>query len=427
MHQPVATIAGHGEVQGTHTQGVCRFSAIPYAEPPVGALRWQAPQPARWRGTRRADAPGPIAPQWPSRLREAMGDFASPQSEDCLHLTVWTPAADAQRRPVVVWLHGGAWQSGAGALDWYDGAALAAAGDVVVVSPNYRLGPMGWLHLPGGTANAGLLDQALAIQWVRQHAAAFGGDPTRITVMGQSAGAMNAACLLTRDDPGFARVILQSTPLGGGARSGVRSAAQAARLADAWLQALGVADLAGACAAPLADVLQAQQAPAVQQALRDEGTGRPLFGPVADGQVLAEDMNTALRDAPSRADVLIGYTRDEMLAFPGMQPGAASQAAGDALFGAPSHDWAARAQGAGRQAWGFRFDNAPTTRFGACHCIELPFVFGSWDAFAQAPMLHGMARAQADALTAQLQPAWLDFIRGASPGWAPAPAWQHFA
>lgn len=427
MQMPVATMTGHGEVQGTRTQAVCRFSAIPFAEPPVGALRWQPPQPARWRGTLHATAPGPIAPQLPSRLRDAMGDFDLPQSEDCLHLTVWTPVADAQRRPVVVWLHGGAWQSGAGALDWYDGAALAARGDVVVVAPNYRLGPLGWLHVPGETANVGLLDQALAIQWVRQHAAAFGGDPQRITVMGQSAGAMNAACLLTRDDPGFERVILQSTPLGGGVRSGVRSGPQAAHLAQVWLQALGVPDLVRARSAPLADVLQAQLAPAVLQALREEGAGRPLFGPTADGQVLAADMAQPLRDATARADVLIGYTRDEMLAFPGMAPGAQSRAAGDALFGAPSHAWATQARSAGRQAWGFRFDTAPTERFGACHCIELPFVFGTWDAFAQAPMLQGLSATHAQTLTAQLQSAWLAFIHGGAPDWAPAPAWQTFA
>ena len=111
-----------GSLTGLRYGDACRFSAIPYADPRVGALRFAPPQPARWRGPRDATRPGSVAPQLPSRLRGAMGDFDAPQAEDCLHLTVWTPAADARRRPVVVWLHGGAWQSRGGALDWYNGA-----------------------------------------------------------------------------------------------------------------------------------------------------------------------------------------------------------------------------------------------------------------------------------------------------------------
>ena len=142
-----------------------------------------------------------------------MGDFDAPQSEDCLHLTVWTPAADAQRRPVVVWLHGGAWQSGAGALDWYDGARLAGRGDVVVVAVNYRLAALGWLHVPGQTANVGLLDQEAAIDWVMDNIDALGGDPERVTLMGQSAGASSICAMLARR-PRFSRAILQSAALG---------------------------------------------------------------------------------------------------------------------------------------------------------------------------------------------------------------------
>ena len=118
MSHSVVTLTGLGSVQGRHVGGACRFSAIPYAEAPVGALRWRAPRPAHWTGTLSVIDTPPIAPQWPSRLSEAMGDFDLPQSEDCLHLTVWTPAADRGRRPVLLWLHGGDWQSGASALDW---------------------------------------------------------------------------------------------------------------------------------------------------------------------------------------------------------------------------------------------------------------------------------------------------------------------
>ena len=167
MSERVRTALRAGTLTGVRDGGVCRYSAIPYAQAPVGSLRFAPPQPATWRSDRDATRPGTVAPQLPSRLRGAMGDFSAEQSEDCLHLTVWTPAADGKRRPVVVWLHGGAWQSGGGALDWYDGSRLARLGDVVVVAVNYRLAALGWLYVPGQTANAGLLDQEAAIDWVQ--------------------------------------------------------------------------------------------------------------------------------------------------------------------------------------------------------------------------------------------------------------------
>lgn len=396
--------------------GICRFSAIPYAAPPVGALRFAPPEPTRWEGPRDATRPGPVPPQLPSRLRGAMGDFDAPQSEDCLHLTVWTPAADAQRRPVVVWLHGGAWQSGAGALDWYDGARLAALGDVVIVAVNYRLAALGWLHVPGQTANVGLLDQEAAIDWVMDNIDALGGDPERVTLMGQSAGASSICAMLARR-PRFSRAILQSAALG----RGFRSSAQAAALGKFFLEAAGADTLEAARALPVERLLAAQQAPQVVAALQAEGGRRSLFGPVLDGQVLPADIAPALQQAAGRADVLVAYTRDEMAAFPGYGTGPDSQAASEAVFGAPSRQWATDAVAQGREAWLARFDVAPTEAFLACHCIELPFVFGTLDAFASAPMLRGLPSAQAARLTETTQRAWLAFIRGDAPDWPPAP------
>ncbi len=433
-----------GLLTGLREGGVSRFCAIPYAAPPVGALRFAPPEPARWQGPRDATRPGPVPPQLPSRLRGAMGDFDAPQSEDCLHLTVWTPAAgtpaagtpvarmptartpaarmpapDARRRPVVVWLHGGAWQSGAGALDWYDGARLAALGDVVVVAVNYRLAALGWLHVPGQTANVGLLDQEAAIDWVVDNIEDLGGDPARVTLMGQSAGASSICAMLARR-PRFARAILQSAALG----RGFRSSAQAAALGQAFLEAAGANSLDEARALPVDRLLAAQQAPQVVAALQAEGGRRSLFGPVLDGQVLPADIAPALQRAAGRADVLVAYTRDEMAAFPGYGTGPDSQAASEAVFGAPSRQWAEHAAAQGRQAWLARFDVAPTDAFRACHCIELPFVFGTLDAFAQAPMLHGLPPAQAARLTATTQRAWLAFIRGEAPDWPAAPHQQ---
>ncbi|OZI65101.1 carboxylesterase/lipase family protein [Bordetella genomosp. 1] len=416
MSEPITARIRAGDLHGVRMNGVCRFSAIPYAAPPVGPLRFAPPQPPRWQGRRDAGRPGPVAPQRPSRLREAMGDFDAAQSEDCLHLNVWTPAPDAARRPVVVWLHGGAWQSGGAALPWYDGARLAARGDVVVVGVNYRLAALGWLYLPGQTANAGLLDQEAAIDWVIEHIEAFGGDPARITLMGQSAGASSICAMLTRR-PRFARAILQSAALG----RGFRSAAQAETLAHAVLAACGARDLDGLRAVPVEALLRAQQDAGVLAALRAEDSSRSLFGPVADGEVLARDMDAALAGAAGRADVLVSYTRDEMAAFPGIGRDAAGAALGEAVFGAPARAWAGRAAASGRQAWLARFDVGATARFGACHCIELPFVFDTLDAYPGAPMLAGLDPAAAQDLADRTQRAWLAFIRGDAPGWPPAP------
>ena len=151
-----------------------------------------------WQGVRDATRDGPIAPQGRSRLAHIMGDFERPQSEDCLTLNIWTPAPDSKKRPVMVWIHGGAFASGAGSLPWYSGESFAANGDIVAVSINYRLGALGFLCLPGvSDGNLGLLDQVAALRFVRDNIAAFGGDPDNVTVVGQSAGAASIAILMT--------------------------------------------------------------------------------------------------------------------------------------------------------------------------------------------------------------------------------------
>lgn len=416
MSERVRAALQAGTLTGVRDGGVCRYSAIPYAQAPVGSLRFAPPQPATWRGDRDATRPGTVAPQLPSRLRGAMGDFSAEQSEDCLHLTVWTPAADGKRRPVVVWLHGGAWQSGGGALDWYDGSLLALRGDIVVVAVNYRLAALGWLYVPGQTANAGLLDQEAAIDWVLDNIEDLGGDPERVTIMGQSAGASSICAMLARK-PRFSRAILQSAALG----RGFRSAPQADTLGQAFLRAAGADSLQAARELPVAALLAAQQAPEVAEVLRAEGSSRSQFTPVLDGQVLPLDIAPAMTQAASRADVLVCYTQHEMAAFPDHGTDAASQETGDAVFGAPSRRWAKEAAAQGRDAWLARFDVAPTDRFGACHCIELPFVFDTLPAFSGAPMLAGLPAAQGGQLAIQTQQAWIAFIRGEAPAWPAAP------
>ena len=422
MTETIAAVISNGVISGTKANGVCRFSAIPYAAAPVGDLRFKPPLPARWQGKLDATQPAPVPPQLPSRLRDVMGDFDAAQSEDCLQLTVWTPGVDDKRRPVVVWLHGGAWQSGGGAIDWYDGTQLAQRGDIVVVGVNYRLAALGWLYLPGEGGNLGLLDQEAAIAWVADNIASFGGDPAQITVMGQSAGGSSIAAMLARQ-PHFHRAIMQSASLG----RGFRTIEQAARLSEPFLEAIGANNSDDARKVSVEALLKAQQAPGVVAALAAEGSGRSLFCPVMDGITLPVNIAPAMDAATGKVDVLIGSTYNEMAAFPNMSTDEASQVIGERIFGAPARAWAEQAATRGRSAWIYSFDLAPTQTFGACHCIELPFVFGTLAAFEAAPMLKGLAPEHARRLSDEMQRVWITFIRGDALPWDSAPQIKHFS
>ncbi len=200
-------ITPSGDLQGaTSADGVVKcFRGVPFAQPPVGALRWRAPQRLQpWAGVRPALANGPTSVQ-AARPKGSISDFgAEPTSEDCLHLNVWSAATEAdERRPVMLWIHGGGFYYGSGTLPQFDGANLARRG-VVVVTINYRLGPLGFLAQPeldresptGVSGNYGFLDQIAALEWVRDHINAFGGDPNRVTVFGQSVGSSSVCCLV---------------------------------------------------------------------------------------------------------------------------------------------------------------------------------------------------------------------------------------
>ncbi|MFZ4709640.1 MAG: carboxylesterase family protein, partial [Zwartia sp.] len=406
--QPVTVTLKQGQVTGLQTQvvtglqtqTVTQFLGLRYAQAPTGALRFAPPQALGPQPPFDATQAGPVCPQLPSRLRTVMGDFEAVQDEDCLRLAVWTPGCDQRTRPVVVWLHGGAWQSGGGALGWYDGTRLAARGDCVVVGVNYRLAALGWLYVPGETANVGLLDEEAAVRWVVDNIEHFGGDPTNIIMMGQSAGGFNIAAMLARE-PLFNRAILQSASLG----RGFRDPAQAAHLSRVFLQATGAQTVAEARALPVANLLAAQQAPTVMAALKEEGANRSLFCPVGAPEFFNSPLGPLMQQAATRADVLLGYTRDEMTAFPGAERNLASQQLGEKIFGAPSRQWAHDAHAADRQAWVFEFAFGPNPALGACHCSELPFVFGNLESFDGAAMLQGMTAEHGARLVEQMQSA----------------------
>jgi para-nitrobenzyl esterase len=210
-----------GSVEGQQRGGHAAFLGIPYAKPPVGALRFQPPQaPEAWAGARSALAYSPIAMQG---LQFVPGELADgPQSEDCLYLNVFTRVPGARKRPVLVWIHGGAFVVGAASLPVYDGGPLCELGDAVVVTLNYRLGSLGFLWLGddaerlGITPNLGVLDQIAALRWVHDNISAFGGDPDNVTLFGESAGASSVCALLLAPAARglFQRAISQSSALG---------------------------------------------------------------------------------------------------------------------------------------------------------------------------------------------------------------------
>ncbi|MHB8664795.1 MAG: carboxylesterase/lipase family protein [Acidimicrobiales bacterium] len=409
MATEVMTTAGR--VGGRELGLLTVFRGIPYAEPPIGSLRWRPPLPAApWSGTLGAVAFGAAAPQTagpPSALPRL---DAGPMDEDCLTLNVWAPS-DAHDRPVLVWIHGGGFTTGGTAIPSYDCARLAAEHDIVVVSANYRLGALGFAPI-AGTSNLGLLDQLLALEWVRDNIDGFGGAPDAVTVFGESAGAGAILHLLAAPAASglFHRAIVQS-----GATTLTLGLDQTLEVADRVRFALGVDPMT----APVGAILEAQDRVAGDLVAT---LGAMPFHPSVDGEVVPCRPVEAVSD--SRVDLLIGTTRDELntyldpaaptLEAERLRKRATRYLAGYGIDGpepvlaayadlpSPAHVWAAMrtdaemwlpalaiADAHGGRTFMYRFDwpaAPPNDHLGACHAIDIPFTFGTfetagWDDF----------------------------------------------
>ena len=466
MAAVVRTTAGMVQGVDAGLPGITAFRGIPYAAPPVGPLRLRPPQPpAPWPGVRDAGAAGPVAPQRPGPLERTFGGYGR-MDEECLTVNLWTPGADPDAgRPVLVWVHGGAFTTGTGTMPWYDGSRLAARGDVVVVTFNYRLGALGFLHLGdlggeawAGSGNTGLLDQVAALRWVRENVAGFGGNPERVTVFGESAGAMSIATLLAMPEAGglCQRAILQS-----GAGTFVQDRATATELAVDVLDELGVPhrDLSRLAEVPLEAVLDAQ---AVAGGRRS-GVGL-AFVPVVDGATLPATPEAALAaGAGAGVAVLAGTNRDEMRLFSAVAPeaftvdddagvlqkvadipdvgpaGAAQVVAAyrrhwpdlsptdlhvtvhtDHAFRRPVQRLAALQAAAGAGAWLYWFTWASPIFggwLGSYHGLEIPFVFDNLGQPNVELMTGGGDHLQA--LSDAMADAWIGFARDGDPGWRP--------
>jgi len=311
-----------GEIGGSveSAPGIRAFKGIPFAAPPVGALRWTAPQPvAKWSGVRDASKYGNVCIQPPgpsngpqARVNIANMEGSPPTSEDCLYLNVWTGAASAtEKRPVMLWWFGGAFTEGGGSVPLYDGTALAKKG-VVVVTMNYRLGAFGFFAHPALTAesphkasgNYGLMDMLASARWIKNNIAAFGGDPDNVTVFGQSAGAMAIASLVASPESKglFKRAISES-----GAWMGLGMAAGMATRAQLEERNVKAATDAGASTAA---ELRAMSAADVTAKLRSGGCPGCM---IVDGWVIPEDPSVTFAAGRQNAvDVLVGSNKEEL-------------------------------------------------------------------------------------------------------------------
>lgn len=296
-----------GAVRGTTSDGVSRFRGVPYAT----ARRFAPPQPfPDWEGTHDATRHGAQCHQLLGPLEQMLGGSSIPMDEHCLTLSVTTPGCDDARRPVLVWVHGGAFVTGTGAMPWYHGASLCRRGDVVVVSINYRLGVFGFL----GRTNAGLADQVAALRWVHDEIAAFGGDADNVTVFGESAGGASVLALLAAPSAqGLVHRAWAMSPSIGQ----FRDAARADQVTEAILTSArcdGIDDLASC---PVETLLQAQAT-----VLADRTAGFDGFSPTSGTDLLPDPVTDAAAANP--VPLVVGTTRDEMTLFVMFDPALAA-------------------------------------------------------------------------------------------------------
>ncbi|ANH70263.1 hypothetical protein ABE85_04585 [Mitsuaria sp. 7] len=451
-----------GELGGATAGNVDSFKGVPFAAPPIGDLRWRAPQPAlAWDGVRDATRFGPACMQggqpWP------IGTPVEPQSEDCLYLNVWRPSGVAAnaRLPVMVWIPGGGWTDGSGSAPLYDGSRLAKRG-VIVVTLNYRLGAFGFLahealsqeNAQASSGNFGLRDQVAALRWVRDNIGAFGGDAANVTLFGQSAGAMSVN-LLTVSPPArglFRRVIGQSgavfipPAMAGGDAFRLKGAqAEGARFA----QALGASTLEALRKVPAAAIVQAQRGFSFHFILDNEMLPQEPWAVYAAG-----------RQAP--ADMLIGWNADEGQLFiadkqvtaatlekgiaemigefpASLRPwyhartdveARAARAAfeGDLRMGYDTWTWMRLQARTGQgSVFAYRFNQQPPARpgspwfgLGATHGAELPYVF-------DALTVQGWASHRADQrLATAMADYWTNFAKTGNPNGAGLPRWPRY-
>lgn len=440
-----------GDVRGTAQAGAEAYLGIPYAAPPVAANRWREPQPAAlWQGVRDASHYGPACQQGvPAAWGPYTDEFlaAGPMSEDCLTLNVWKPRKAAGKRPVLVFIHGGGFGGGSGSLPIYSGAKLAAQG-AVVITLNYRVGVFGFMAHPaltaesplGSSGNYGLLDQIAALQWIKANAARFGGDPSNVTVSGESAGAASVADLLI--SPLAKGLFTKAIAFSGASMAiDVPPLATNEQIGADLAAKLGAATLAGLRAVPSETLIEATRY------VPGSGPPRLLFVPNVDGKVVPFDPARASGPVVSPVPLISGYNSAEMIdptvrtpaqletalrarygtfadRLLALYPHAtdAEAAASNALIARDRYMaglllWSKeRTRSARQPVFAYLYDHAyPAAKggkaWGAFHSSQLPYVFGN---LGFGPRTF---TAKDTAISRQWQRRLLAFLRTGAPGW----------
>jgi len=456
-------ITASGPVRGEWEQGVQVFRGIPFAEPPVGALRFRPPVEHKpWRDVRSALDFAPACPQIVTI--DPTENNNSVQSENCLAVNVWTPAIDSKRRPVMVFVHGGAFIEGSSRNTGYDGAVLARRGDLVVVTLQYRLGPFGFLELSEiggpeycGSGNNGIRDQVAALRWVRKNIASFGGDPDNVTIFGESVGATSVGILLAIPEARglFAKAILESN-------SAVRVGKGLSEARELTRQFLRVAHANG-----LEDLrkLSTSELRAAEQRLFDSVFEDSSFGPTWDGVVLDEPAMKSIQEGHgARIPVLLGTNLDEIRYWATIEdlpleakPPALLETQVASIVGDRARaliDTYQRADSEYGEAvihletdllfrmtsirmaeaicdlqptymYLFTYrSTSPLARYESAHAMELPFVFGLIDELESIDFIgRGPDRAT---LMGRIQQAWIQFARSGDPNHRGLPHWPRY-
>lgn len=436
-----------GPVRGVRVDGLTLFRGIPYAAAPVGDLRWRAAVPHEgWSDVRAATTYGHTAPQpyRPGGDPILGGHGEPPFDEDCLTLNVWTPGVDDAKRAVLVWIHGGGFLTGSANLGIYDGSEYAEHGDLVVVGINYRTGPLGFLCGLGET-NVWLSDQVAALRWVSDNIGAFGGDPERVTLVGQSGGGFSIGALAghPQTSRSFGRAILQSPPLGLQLPTPDEALTRTRALADA----LGHDDIEGLRNEPWDRLLQGTLS--VLGRFGTFGEWNLAYLPVLDETMPRHPVDVL---ADSDCDLILGWTRDEATFRFGLDVDTGACTTDQVL------EWATRRYGAHaaaltetyrrarpaarpvdvltdlltdelfrmgclrvlearanrRPAWAFQFDYPAQSHdgaLGATHCFDLPFTFANFDKWSHAPFVAGLDVEERDEISSVIHRAFIAFAR----------------
>lgn len=457
-----------GRFIGRYEAGVSVFRGIRYAQAPIGDRRFKKPVEMRLsEDVFDAGEDGPIPPQLPSRLENAMGPFPAPQGEDCLGLTIWVPPGTREEKlPVLVWFHGGAFMTGAGSLPCYSGLQFCQAERTIVVAVNSRLGPLGYARIKGlSDGNLGLHDQLASLRWIQRCIASFGGDPDNVTIAGQSAGAFAVLALVVMKQAKslFRRAILQSGPFGINPetveRAEARGEALAVTVASGRTDALREASV---------DQILAASAAVARQFPGGPGDFTPPYLPCIDGELITGPLLRAVGDgAASWCPMIVGYTREECTVFSAIDPalkqltqadlsamlssnlGAGTEAvlreykalrgghrhpalllsdvATDTRFVAPTLKLADLQCRSGQPVYLYQFQwQSPKAEFGSNHCLELPFLFGDLDAWKNAPMFQGADPEDYRHIGETMRGYWGAFARSGRPTGPDLLTWQAY-